>query len=101
MKALIAIFTLLIAQSVFAEEESSCPAYSHQVCGSGERLDIEKDENGCDVAACVKTASTKVDEAFDQDCPAPDQGLCSSQQIESFIINASGCKVTTCLPNPN
>ncbi|MGE3260918.1 MAG: hypothetical protein AB7K68_03970 [Bacteriovoracia bacterium] len=102
MKVLIAIFAVLISQAAFAqEEETSCPAYSHQACGSGERLDIEKDENGCDVATCVKTASTKVDEAFDQYCPAPDQGLCSSQQVESSFTDANGCKATACLPKPN
>lgn len=92
----ISLLIFSLAPGLVLAEGKSCPEYSAPLCVAGERLDVEIDANGCNVASCVKAAAMAVDDIYDQSCPAYERVECGKDENPSSATDANGCKVATC-----
>jgi hypothetical protein len=91
----------LFSISAFSATALACPEYSAPYCQGSERLDIEKDEHGCNVVSCVAAEANAVDENFQAICSSFKPEPCSKLENPSSITDANGCKVATCAKVPD
>lgn len=90
----VAMFAV-VARAEF-EEVPACPPKTIVSCLAGERLDIERDDAGCEIVSCVASASMRVEETFLEVCPKFEPIPCGTDRQPATILDVSGCRIPTC-----